>query len=351
MRTRTRNFCVALVALALFLGVEVSLRVLTNQDSKWNLRLGAGKIFDPVSHYRNKPNYAFEPGIVTNEHGFFAPPGVSFENPPDALRLLYMGDSNSVMPCHAQFPALAESLLERRLGIEVVTINTAVPGYSSENARLLFLSEVFRYEADYFLVYLGWNDLSQFGPEGLSYKLHDSGYPISTFQRILSQIYSLRFLLAKIQLQQRKGPTADEPLIPEEESLYAGYTPTHFIDNLSAILEKAQTIYPRIYLMTLATLTSTQPTEEEMRRMHFPIGMGKNVRKLHRLVESYNAAVWQVARTYGVPVIDLYGFFDSPEARASFTDSCHMTRAGTRLIAEHIASEIARREAEAPSTR
>jgi hypothetical protein len=79
-----------------------------------------------------------------------------------------------------------------------------------------------------------------------------------------------------------------------------------------------------------------------MRTAHFPVGMSRNVRKLHALVATYNRVVDAVAREQGVERIDLFRAFDSPEARRTFTDSAHMNADGTLRMAQLTAAVVAR---------
>lgn len=332
-------FVVAL-SIGSLLILELGLRVLTDRSSRWNVRLGAHKQYDPVVYMRNKPNSSFGAGSTTNEFGYWAPRNLSFEQPRDALRILYLGDSNSVLPLGRNFPVQVEELLEAQTGIDVQTVNSAVPGYSSENARLLFENELSRFEASYLIVYLGWNDLGQFGPEGLPYKKAVAGYELSSTQRLISNLYSLRFLYALGRSIRRYQPAVHEPMSAEDQRLYDNYWPHHFEENLRRILELASERYPGVYVMTLATLTSEDPSPDELARAHFPVGMDKNMTKLHQLVQTYNRAIVRVAAQTGVSVLDLYSLFDSREARKHFTDSCHLDDQGARRIAVVVAEEI-----------
>ena len=338
-----------LAGLALFAALEIALRVLTDYSSRWNVRLGAEKQFDPVAQFRNRPNYDLGDGVVTNELGYRAPRGLSRARPPHAIRILYLGDSNSVTPRLRPFPAQVEPILEAELGVEVETVNAAVAGYSSENALLLFEHELSRFDADHFFVYLGWNDLGQFGPEGLPYKRERMGYQISPLQRVLSHVYSVRFLYAFQLWLAHRQPTLNEPMDARTRALYEAYDPAHFRENLRRILQIAGERYPNVYLATLATITNDDPTEWELRTAHFPTGMARNMTMLHSLVGKYNAVVREVAAAQGVPRVDLYTLFDSREARRLFTDSCHMDAAGAARIARAVADAIAERERAHPS--
>lgn len=327
----------ALGALAVFLLLELGLRLLTDRDSRWNIRMSAYRSPDPACEFRVTPDYTFPGGeVTTNEHGFVAPRGIGYECPKGALRFLYLGDSVTFWPLAANYPAQLERLVEERTGIAVETVNTAVPGYASHNVRALFEHEVAAYDADALFIYVGWNDLGQFGPEGLPYKRHQRGYEVTPLQRLLADCYTIRFAYLMEQIAHRSRPVVDEPLTPEDDALYRSYDPAHFRDNLRAILRHARMRYPHVFLCTLAGLPGDQPLPEEMARMHFPLGMDRNARKLDRLVTTYNEVVRETVAGEGVKLVDLARAFDSPEARRHFTDSSHWDEGGARLAAEEI---------------
>ena len=168
-------------------------------------------------------------------------------------------------------------------------------------------------------------------------------------QRLLSNVYSIRFLYAAQRVLAHRAPAVSQPRSAADQAVYDHYRPTQFYDNLRAILTLAKTRYPRVYIMNLDTLTNDDPTDWELRTAHFPVGMDKNMHKLHVLVGAYNRVIQQLAAEEGVPMIDLYSLFDSPEARRNLTDSCHVTRDGATVIARALVDAIRTREAESPS--
>lgn len=346
-KRRSRTPWVLLTLALLFAASEIGLRLLTDGSSRWNMRLGTIKQFDPVTQFRLKPDYVIAPGVVTNEGGYLAPKGLPFAKSNGKLRIAYLGDSVTVLPAPGFYPTLVEQHV-REAGLDVETLNAAVPGYSTKNARALFESDLSRYDADYFFVYLGWNDLGQYGPEGLPYKRDDAGYALNPVQRFLTNVYTLRLLYASQQLVRRLSPSVYEPLAAADEALYAGYYPTHYEENLRSILRLAKSRYPNVLLMNLATITNDDPTEWELETAHYPTGMDKNMKKLHGLVQRYNDVVAKVAREEQVELIDLYRMFDDPEARREFTDSCHVNHEGAARIADAVTKVVLRREGRPP---
>ena len=347
MRSRSGRVLIAVVLT--FAVSEIGIRVFAERDSQWSIRLGAIKRFDPITKFRLKSNCKIAEGVVTNENGYLAPAGISSEKPSGEKRIIYLGDSVSVLPAPGMYPSSVEEIVERA-GIPVQTLNAAVPGYSTRNARALFESDLSRYDGDYFFVNLGWNDLGQYGPEGLPYKRDEAGYALNPIQRVLTQIYTLRLLYAAEQMWRHTTTSVDEPMSPADAQLYATYYPTHFEENLRAILTLAKRRYPNVAIMRLATITNDHPTEAELRLAHYPTGMDKNMRKLHALVSRYNEVIDGVAAEQQVPTIDLFALLDSESARRNFTDSCHLNRDGADRVARVVADFILEREAPRDAT-
>ncbi len=270
--------------------------------------------------------------------------GLRRKKTPGTLRLIYLGDSNTAAPFRGNYPQQVQQMLEAS-GLRAETINTAVPGYTSENARVLLESELSHFDADYLFIYLGWNDLFHFGPESLLMpRMVRANYRLNPFQRALTYVYSLRLLFAAQFLLSKYEATVDAPLDETEHALYDNYRPHHFYDNLRAILQFAKKLYPHVYLMTMSTITNDSPTPEEMRKAHFPKGMSKNLRKLGVLVAAYNQAIRTVAREENVPILDFFELFDSHEMRALMVDSCHFRPEGAIYAARLVADEIERQE-------
>ncbi len=259
------------------------------------------------------------------------------------LRLVYLGDSVTVLPAEHSFPAQVEDISTRG-GLAVETLNAAVPGYSSESARALLEGEVATYDGDFFFVYLGWNDLGNTVPRVCGYKRREMGYALNPLQWLLTHVYSLRFLYSVQDFLRHAKPGFDAPLSESDAELYGRYYPQHYEDNLRAILALAKARYPNVVIMNLATLTSDHPSASELQRAHFPTGMDKNMRKLDRLVEVYDGVVAKVAAEAQVELIDLHALFDSEAARRDFTDSCHLDESGAARVARAVSGVVLRRQ-------
>lgn len=338
-----------LLLLAGFVASEIGLRIFLGENSRWNILLGAQKRYDPVTMFRNKSNYPLAPGMVTNELGYIAPANLALAVPPGALRLVYLGDSNTATPYPGNYPSQVETLLDER-GIPVQTVNAAVPGFTSEMARALFESELSRFDADYFFLYLGWNDLFHFGPESLPLPRKErQGYALNPVQKALTHVYTLRLVYAADVLRAKRTAAFDRPLDAQERALYDAYQPRHFRDNLLAIVALAKQRYPHVYLMTMATLTNDAPTPDQLERAHFPKGMDENLRKLGVLVDTYNETIRRVAAEENVPLLDFFSLFDSPDRRALLLDSCHFSPSAAAIAAALVADTVLAQERSAPT--
>ncbi|MCZ6782424.1 MAG: hypothetical protein O7G30_03855 [Proteobacteria bacterium] len=76
-------------------------------------------------------------------------------------------------------------------GLRVQTVNTSVAGFAAENVLALLESEVVKFEGDFLFVLIGWNNIGQYGPDGLAYKRQRAGYEISPVQKVLA-LYTSR---------------------------------------------------------------------------------------------------------------------------------------------------------------
>ena len=336
-----RRLFVAAPLLLLLLG-EIGARVLANEWSQFNLFIGAHREFDPTRKVRLRANYGAA-GIRINSRGFMGP---EFEakQAPGSYRIVVLGDSCSFAPTARPWPRVMEEALRERFperGIEVIL--AACGGYSSVQARQWYASEVVDYEHDLVVAYLGWNDMGQYGPQGLEFKLEEEGYleEPSWVQRALVDVFLLRSIHVVQGYMERRKPVSLRPMSAEVEALYADHHPVHFEDNLRAIVDLAQSRGRPVYLLNYAGLVVDAPTEDEQRRMHFPRGIGRSVPAYMRLMEIYEGVLAQVSEETGSPLLDIKSLFPTPRQREVFTDSCHFDRRGAEAIGRFVAEAVA----------
>lgn len=321
---------------------EIGARTFANEHSRFNIFIGANRQFHPQRKVSLKPGYRAGE-ISVNSRGFLGP---EFEPQkiPGSFRVVVLGDSCSIVPVTRNYPRVLEGILrERYPDRRFDVINASCGGYASAQARHWYETEVSEYEHDMLIVYIGWNDMGQYGPEGLAFKLDEVGYvdEPSLLQRALLHVYLLRSFSVIHGYWERSRAVSLEPLTAEEKALYAGWYPRHFEDNLRTIIGLAQARGRSVFLLDYAGLVTASPTEQERRRMHFPRGTGRRLAKYWALLEAYEGVLQEVSSQTGAPLIDIKSLFGTPEERLVFADSVHFDAAGAERIAAHVADSIA----------
>lgn len=336
-RRRRRWRYVALTFFLLFVAGEVAARLFADRNSRFNISIGAAGDWDPHRRVRWKKNYV-GPGFSINSKGFV---GAEFDDrkTPGSYRIVCLGDSCTMVPAGYTYPdALQKELREAISNRPIDVINAGCPGYESIQVRIWYEEDIDAIEHDMLLIYVGWNDMGQYNPDGLAHKLDQSGYltnPTLT-QRIMLHCYLLRSVYLIVDRIERRGDVDMVPLVGEEAKKYDEFYPIHFENNLTEIIKLAKSRGRKVFLCDFAGIVSTDPTPDEKARIHFPRGMGKSLPKYVALFNSYRTALRKVAETTGVPLINLAGGFPDAESRKCFTDSCHFNREGSDRVAGEI---------------
>lgn len=332
--TRRRRVLLLLAPLLVLLALEVVARVLASRDSRFNVFIGGSREFDAHRGQRLKRSYR-SGEIRTSSLGTL---GRDF-TPAKArgtYRIVVLGDSCSFMPPARPWPAVLE---ERLHGVEV--IDAACPGYDSSQARSWYEDEIAAgWEHDALVVYVGWNDLAQFHPDGLSFKLEERGYleEPDRLQRAVSASYLLRSLYVVQGHVEKRGAVDRSALTEEERRRYDAFRPVHYESNLAAIARRALVAGRPVFVLGMAGLIREGATADEEARMNFPRGMGKKVAKLLATESAYRAVQ---ARVRGTTFVDLEPLFADSEGRASFTDRCHFDARGAERVGARVAEAIA----------
>jgi lysophospholipase L1-like esterase len=221
-------------------------------------------------------------------------------------------------------------------------INASVPGYGTYQASRWYTREVDGYEHDVLIIYLGWNDIAQFNPDGLAFKLNDQGYlpQPNLFQKAIIGSYVLRSLYVLAGYWERSKPVSQEALSASDERRYREFYPSHYEELLRNTIALARSRGRHVLLLNFASLISDDPTAEELARMHFPRGMRKSLPKYRLLMAAYLSALEKVARETDTTLVDIAAAFDTPERRKTFSDSVHYDRDGSERIAALVADAL-----------
>jgi lysophospholipase L1-like esterase len=342
LRRRFKLGCL-LFALVGLVGGEVACRIWANESSRFNMFfLGGVRVFHPERRVALAKNYVMGGRQLTNSRGFMGP---EFEpkKAPGTFRVACLGDSCTVVPYGDPYPRALERRLQTLSDQPVEVINAGCGGYSSLEAHHWYTTEVADYDHDALVIFLGWNDMGQFNPDGLGFKLERAGYgdQLSFSDRVFVHSYLARGLLFALGHVERRLPVSKDPLKGEDASRYDAYYPSHFAERLEEIVRLAEGKGRKVFLLNYAGLVTPAPTPDEESRMHFPRGLGRSLPKYLRLLEVYERVLNEVVAKTGATLIDVRALFATPEQRQVFTDSCHFDARGSSQIAELVAEHLA----------
>jgi len=279
--------------------------------------------------------------IVVNSRGFT---GAEFEDPapPGTLRIVSVGDSCTFGSgsVRGTYPARLEELLRTGAdGRRYQVINAGIEGLNSELALRRLESRVVPLQPDLVTLYIGWNDLMKFDPDG-----QVESPRLALIARWLDRLWTVKGLrkLLFYNLRPRLAPPRTGP--ESRTGRYADYQPAVFERNLRAMIATARAIPAEVVVMTLPSVVSVDMSVEDIQRanVQFPYFRGANVvADFVDLIAAYNRTIRRVAAEEGVPVVDLAQEIDArPDRRALFLDTMHATPAGRGVIAEILAREL-----------
>src|ERR1043166_3861652 len=291
------------IVLLLLLG-ELTVRFFGGRDSTFDVRLGIEKELDPYRRTKLKKNFV-SADIRTNSRGFLGPE-FDVKKSPGSYRIVVLGDSTAFVPPRRPYPRALEDLLRKAIpNRQIDVINACCSGYDSGQARVWYEREIDAIDHDMLIIYLGWNDMGQYNPDGLVYRLQETGYlkQPSLLQRAILHVYLLRSLYALQSLWGRRGDVSLEPLSPEDAKKYGEFYPSHFENNLRAVIDLAKSRGRTVRILNFAGLIVAHPTPEELKLIHFPRGLSKQLPKYQALLGDYRKALSTVAETTHTPGI------------------------------------------------
>ena len=213
--------------------------------------------------------------IVVNSRGFI---GAEFEDPPPpgTLRIVTVGDSCTFGQgsLRGTYPALLEERLQADAdGRRYQVVNAAIQGMNSELALRRLESRVVPLHPDLVTIYIGWNDLMKFDPEG-----QVESPRMALMARWLDRLWTVKGLrkLLFYNLRPRLAPPLTGP--QSRTGRYADYHPAVFEHNLRTMIATARGIPATVVVMTLPTVVRDDMNVEDVRRagVQFPYFRGAN---------------------------------------------------------------------------
>jgi lysophospholipase L1-like esterase len=279
--------------------------------------------------------------IVVNSRGFV---GAEFEDPPPpgTRRIVTVGDSCTFGAGSLQgtYPAQLEAMLAKSGdGRRYQVVNAGIEGLNSELALRRLESRVVPLAPDLVTIYIGWNDLMKFDPDG-----QVENPRLAVVARWLERLWTVKGLrkLLFYNLRPRIAPPRTGP--EARTGRYADYRPAVFEGNLRRMIATVRGIPAEPVVMTLPSVVSADMSVDDVRaaNVQFPYFRGANVvADFVDLIAAYNRSIRRVAAEEGVVLVDLSREIDArPDRRALFLDTMHANPAGRVLIAEILAREL-----------
>ncbi len=258
---------------------------------------------DPVLFWRPLP-------VAPYTAQRFKGPLVEVPKPPRVLRIMAYGDSNTDGPDQGGWPAELQRLLENGIRRRVQVLNAGVSGYSSLQGLRRFRQEARRYQPDVVLVSFGWNDL----PEALGKP--DKDFQVSPLAPVQRGLLRYRFYLM-LRHQLTAAPQASAGTEPRVSL-------ADYATNLAAFGEEGKRHGATVVLLTRPHRATPREIQDNP--------------TWRRDVPKYNEALRRVARNAGIPAVDVQRAFEGRQDL--FSDECHFTTEGHRLMAELLHREL-----------
>jgi len=328
----------ALVAAGLMLGIaagEALFRIIPFERVKYEIRYGhfSGNLvsrfleYDPVLTFRNRRSASFpDAGVRINSLGLRGDE-VSIVKPVGKLRVLCLGDSCTFGGLHP-YPAILQSLLDRRAPGRFEILNAGVIGYTSLHGLEWLERDLASLRPDVVTLYFGWNDMWREKDSAVRawFKSRVAGERPPWMRSYLWEAVSRALVFARnsfgfSQLQ---------------------VTP----DQYRAVLERFAAIgrergFTPVYLTAPAGFDDDH-TPDWLVQQGF-VARGDSAPALRR---AYNQVVIDVGARERLPIVDCAADFERGGGRALFEDPdrdpIHPNEQGYRRIAEALADELLR---------
>jgi hypothetical protein len=281
---------------------------------------------------------------------------VTIPKPAGVIRIVAIGGS-SVFDTHASegedWPSRVEQLLRTR-SLKVEVVNAGIPGHAVVDGLGRFYSQLWTFEPDYVLVYGEWNDIKYWRYIAATSPLIDLIKPLEpsadpfthyrgTVDRWLSysqlyvklrNAYFMRLFDIGPEGARQAGGFSDE---------FSSLGPQQFELALKLLVRAVRAVGAVPVLITEATLIAESNTEAEKATIAYDYAKLSHL-GLQRAFATARERVLDVGRMEGVQVLDAAGVLSGRPHL--FTDQIHTTAAGSRQLAELVASFMSRELAE-----
>lgn len=346
---------------------------------------------DRWAAWRNNPAFARE-DITHNAQGFRRRSEVARQKPPGTVRVFFLGGS-AAYGCEGLYTHIDDRFtrlydnetidfyLEQKLNSELPqkhweVINAAVNEYRLHQHLALLLSRLLQYDPDYVILMDGHNDVSGLVAAGPDYDpyavtsyreefesvanprtfgdwiamntawLRNNSVFYASLERRLSRVTQLSQGQRQTeQSRQVSNPVRLEDLSPQEQQQYR--TNWNELDKYARL---ARQIHQVCRLDNVQVAFAMQPELILSRKQY--AGSEQRLADYHRqrygpmVIYSYETFFPEITRQLreagaeeGFPVVDLTDAFDDSSIQ-TFSDYCHMTPDGNRIVADRLFADL-----------
>ena len=333
----------AVIAVCLFLGLaETGMQVVRMlHPTAFRINVGIVDAYtlpaDPRLLFAMQPGRSVMKGVDVqiNSLGWRGPLPAS-PKPPETYRMMVFGDSSVFGDGVVEERSFANEtgrMLEEREHRDVEVINTAVPGYSSTQCRIVFEDHVDRLEADAVVLAPLWSDIivRPWNDADLLRRLSSDGYRFDGMLR-RSMRYSAAFCWLEARYERSRG-LPDDRMIAFHRMVNPDVKPEDTGDPRVSVSQHREN------LRAMCTHATRQGIDVVLVLLHSDPALffWPEAR-----LDGYRRNYEEAARDFGVPLVDVPRVFpEEPDVLAGlFQDGIHPTAEGHVLIAREVSEAI-----------
>lgn len=308
-------------------------------------------------------SYRFVPGtfestngrqVTINARGYRGA-DVATAKTPGRARVAFLGGSQVFALEAGDWPAETGRLLQAR-GFDVEVVNAGVPGYSTNDTLRQFATDLWVLEPDVVFLCQAWNDVKYFPrmTGGVPFRGAPPAEPLTwmpdwrLYPRALdaaasiSALYRLaRWHVLTIAVAEEGGNarTAWSRDPAPTAHGFGPHGPRQYAHNLALIASLTERIGARLVLCRQARMTAGTTATGVDAAAYAARNTHLAPETLDEALAACDAAVAEVARAYGAPVVDLHDALSG--SPALFVDAIHFTPEGGRAAARLVSDAIA----------
>jgi len=298
---------------------EHAIRMVRNGEDWRDVHMFEDQMFESDDVLLWKPRVSTDYYVTFNRLGYRGKE-VAATKAPNELRILAVGDSNTLGPAEYSWPEFLQNAADLRCAQTGTTVvNAGVYGYTTFQGARRF-EEGLQYQPDFVLVAFGWNDVAE------TTNPPDKAYGAQTLRFAAVK----RFMAKNSRLYQLFRSTSDRlggHMLSDVGTggLRSRVSLDDYRSNLSQIVSRARKDGVLPVLLTRPHILDATVDRDP-------------IRSWRKKVADYNNVVREVARDFHIPIVDAYAMF--ADRRHYFIDDNHLTEAGARLLADRVYSVI-----------